>query len=241
MFVKHGVSFGALLIFQTMILPHLQPLMFLTQLSLSVLSECLQAPNGVSYYMRTDCNKIIQCFTNSTDNDTRIYSAIILSYIEGKLLENQRHHLRFISRDVQAVLDELSKSLSTDSFSSAISLLKDFQSVVMADQQNAEALISQGILSVISNPLASSNTNVQMEAIILLWKLASIPTCMEKIKHHDDLIDALKDLKGSSNSNLAKASSCILWDITGERNSGKTNNLYYAPSCISSPPSPIEQ
>lgn len=213
--------FDTLLTFRATNLPHMQPLTFLTQLSLSVLSECLQAPNSVSYYIRTDCNKIIQYFTNSTDSDTRIYSAIILSYIERKLLENQRHHLRFISSDVQAVLDELSKSLLTDNFSSAISLLKDFQSVVMADQKNAEELISRGILSTMFNPLASSNTNVQTEAITLLWKLASVPTCVEKIKHHNHLIDTLKDLRGSSNPSLAIASSCVLWDMTGERNLGK--------------------
>ena len=199
--------------------------MLLTQLALCVLSECLQIPSNVPFYMKTDCDKIVQCFINSTDSDIRIYSVIILSYLTSKLLVSQRHQLRFTSNDVLTVLDELSSSLSADRFSSSISLLRDLQSVVLADQKNAEAFISHGILSTISKPLASFDSSVQKEAILLVWKLASIPIFTEKVKHHADLIQSLQGLQGSSNPNIALASSCLLWDITGERNTSKFHGI----------------
>ena len=199
---------------------HLQPLMFLTQLALCILSECLQLPSNIPYYFKTDCDKIVQCFTNSTNYDIRISSIFILSYMESKLSLNQcHHHLRLQSKDVQTVLDELLKSLSIDSiFSSPTSLLKDLQSVILAEQGNAESFISNGMLSIISKALVSSNSDAQREAIILLWKLTSIPTYVEKIRD-SDLVPAMHNLQ-SSNPNLDIAITCVLWDITGEGKSG---------------------
>ena len=204
-------------------LSDLQPLIFLTQLALHILRECLHVPTNIPHYMKTDCDKIVQCFTNSADSDIRISSIFILSYIECKLSAKQRHHLRMQEKDVQIVLDELSKSVLTYSIcSSPTSLLRDMQSVIVAEQENAETFFSKGILSTMSEVLASSDSNVQMETIILIWKLISTPLFIEKVKAQSDLVPAIQRLQISDCSpDLNLAITCVLWDITGERSSGK--------------------
>lgn len=195
--------------------------MFLIQLALSILCDCLQVPSNVPLYMNTECDKIVQYFTKSTDPDIRVSSIFVLGYMESKLTVDQRHHLQLQSQDVKFVTDMLLESISTGStFSSPIPLLKALQIAIKAEQRNAQTLVSQGIFSTAYNALAADNNDVQRETILLLWILACIPTYAEKARAHSNLIHALQNLQGSSDPKLALASTCVLWDITGGRKTG---------------------
>lgn len=201
--------------------PILQPLLFLIQFALSILCDCLQVPSNVPYYMNMECEKIVQYFTNSTDPVIRVTSILILGCLESKLTADQRHHLRLQSQDVQLVIDMLLESISSDNtFSSPIPMLKALQNAIKAERGNAQTLVSQGIFPTASHALAADNSNVQRETILLLWILACIPNYAEKFRAHSNLIHALQSLQGSSDSNLALASTCALWDITGGRKTG---------------------
>ena len=141
--------------------------------------------------------------------------------MEGKLLKNQRHHLRISNLDAQTVLEEVTQSLLAEStFSSPISFLKGLQNVIAAESENVEAFTLPGLLSTVSESIASTNSDVQREAIILLWKLSSIPPCTEEIKMHKDLIKAIQNLQGSDNPTVALASTCVLGDLLGRKVSG---------------------
>ena len=111
---------------------------------------------------------------------------------------------------------------NTMSCSSPTALLRDLQSVIVAEQTNVEVFISRGILSTMSKAIASSDSNVQMETIVLLWKVMSTPTFTEVVKVQSDLVPVIQRLQKSGCSpDVDLAITCVLWDMAGESNPGK--------------------
>lgn len=192
-----------------------------TQLALNTLFNCLQVSSNIAHYMKTDCDQVVQHFTSSTNFNIRITATFILSFMERKLLVSQRHHLRFSDPDPLIVLEKLSQSLLTENiYSSPISLLKGLQSAIVAEHKNVEDFTLPELLSIISEAMASANSDVQREAIILLWKLSSIPPYTEKIKLNVGIIKTIQNLQGSDNPTVALASTCVLSDLMGRKISG---------------------
>lgn len=190
--------------------------MYLTVTALSILCNCLQVPANVSYCMNTKCSDIVQCFTNCSDPQVCVFAIFVLSYVEKKLTVEQRHHLKLQSHEVTFIIASLLSSISSErTFLSATPLLKAMQMTINAERENAHQFLTQGILSTASHALATGDSDLQREMILMLWIMGSAtPACMERIRGHFELFHAMKNLQSSCDHDLALLSMCVVQDIT---------------------------
>lgn len=186
-------------------------MIYLIQLALSILCNLLQVPANVAYFMNTTCDRIVQCYTNSTDPKIRILSASILCYLEPKFTLNQ-YHLELKNEDVKFMIDLVLTSISEYSIIFYLfPLLRALHMIVKISESNAQKFISQGLVSIFSKLIATSDSVIQSEVILILWTLALYST--EMIKSEINLLQIVESLKGSDDHRLATASMCTLWDI----------------------------
>lgn len=130
-------------------------MIYLIQLALSILCNLLQVPANVAYFMNTVCDRIVRNFTNSADYKIRILSTSILCYLEPKLTLD-RYHLDLKNKDVRFMIDLVITSISDFSIIfHPIALLRALHMVVKVSESNAQKFISQGLLSVLSELIAS--------------------------------------------------------------------------------------
>ena len=194
-------------------------MIYLVQLALSILCNLLQVPANVAYFRNTECDKIVEYFTNSTDPKSKILSTSVLCYLEPKSVLHW-HHLELKEECVKFMVDLVLDSISGSNLITLVSLLRALHAIVKISEINGRKFISQGFLSIIFDLMATHNNIVQNEVILILCTMASYST----IKSDINLRRIMDSLKGSDLVSTT-ASICALWDID-ERSKGTVRHKH---------------
>lgn len=190
-------------------------MIYLIQLALSILCNLLQVPSNIAYCMNTICDRIIQCFINSTDPKIRILSTSILCYLEPKV--DKKCNLELSDGDVKLMIDLVQNSLSESSvFLHSVSVLKAVHVITKNSESNAQRFVSKGLMLLFPKLITICDSSIQVEAILILWTLASYSSILESVKNNTDTLEIVESLKDSKDSDLATACACSLWDIKEE-------------------------
>ena len=186
----------------------------MVQLLLSILCNLLQVPVNIAYFITTECDKIVQYFSKSTDLKTRILSVCILCYLKVRLTVD-RSHLEVTNEDAEFMVNLILASISEGGISlRPISLLRALHAVVKVSETNACKFISGGLVSIISDLVATCDKDIQKEVLLILWTVASYSSLKSEV-NLSDIVNSLED-----NYDLTTLSMCALWDIN-EQSQGK--------------------
>ena len=186
--------------------------MHLILVALSTLCNCLQVSTNVSYCMNTICDTVIRCFVTSTHPLVHLYAIVIIAYLERKLTKEEHDsYCKLKSNDIKTMLDLLAQSSTL--YLSITSLLKALQVLLSVDQDNITQFLSEGLLTVLSDILVSSDCPIMNEVLMTVWLIATNHTSVISIKTNSKFIKSLNNLKDSDDYNVSLILSCLLWDI----------------------------
>lgn len=198
-------------------------MIFLIQLTLSILCNLLQVPSNVAYFTNTVCDQIVNVFITSTDAKIRILSTSILSYLVPRL--KLEYHLELRNEDIKLMIDLILSSISDYSIIiHPVPLLRSLNMIMKLSESNVKQFMSQGLMSLICKLVEINDSIIQREIILILWTVASCSTFKETIKSEVNLFKVLSRLKASDDYHLATASLCALWDMI-EESRGMYNSI----------------